>query len=230
MGEAGHPDFEPQVSKAPGAEAAYISMYFNQIETGIVEERISESRKPVYAGGPEGTPTTMGPAYFPSWFLDTPSVNLSIDYYLEFVEDAPGSGVYVFDKAPFLPVPDGLNCPVMPQTPCLLGNSRNYSNNNYALTLEFHQKFVYVPGLSFTFSGDDDMWVFVNNELVVDLGGIHQRATATVNLDELADSLGLVVGSEYLFDFFWAERHVTQANFRIETSLGLIACGIDVPK
>ena len=81
MGQAGHPDFEPQVSKAPGNEAGWINMYFNRIETGIVQQRISDdiNRKPVYAGPAAGTPTTMGPDYFPSWFIDDPRINLSID-------------------------------------------------------------------------------------------------------------------------------------------------------
>jgi fibro-slime domain-containing protein len=203
--------------------------FFNMVETGIVQARISDAanRKPLYAHGAEGSNTTIGPAYFPSWFTDLPGVNMSMDYYLEFVESTTTPGIWVFDRAPFLPIDDGPTCPLMPQTPCLMGNSRNYPTHNYAMTLEFHTRFVYRAGASFFFSGDDDVWVFVNGSLVVDLGGIHQRADARINLDAIA---GLAVGQEYNLDFFWAERHVTQSNFRIETTLDLINCTIDVPR
>jgi len=223
MGLMGHPDFEPQLTKPTAIN------FFNMVERGIVQPRIDEAtRKPLYAGGAGGTNTTMGPAYFTSWFTDTPTVNMTLDYVLPFVEEVVGSGIYVFDRAPFLPIDDGPNCPVMPQTPCLMGNSRNYPTHNYSLTLEFHTKFVYKPGLSFRFSGDDDVWVFVNGALAIDLGGIHQRTEATLNLDSAQPPLE--VGKEYILDFFWADRHVTQANFRVETSLDFINCSIDVPR
>jgi fibro-slime domain-containing protein len=222
-GLPGHPDFEPHLTKPTAIN------FFNMVETGIVQRQIDPmTRKPIYAGGPGGTNTTMGPNYFPSWFKDEPGVNMSIELVLPFVETPVGSGIYVFDRIPFLPVDDGANCPVMPQTPCLMGNSRNYPTRNYSLTLEFHTKFIYKPGLSFLFSGDDDVWVFVNGHLAIDLGGIHQRTEARLNLDQAQPPLE--VGKEYILDFFWADRHVTQSNFHVETSLDFINCSIDVPR
>jgi fibro-slime domain-containing protein len=225
-----HPDFEPHLMK-PSA-----SNFYNMVELGIVQRTISDevNRKPMYAGPMTGTNTTQGSAYFPSWFTDTMNVNLSIDYYLDFVEQSPGSPIYVFDRMPFLPVDDPSpanpnSCPqnaLQPNGKCLLGNSTNYMTHNYALTLEFHTKFKYTPGMRFVFAGDDDVWVFVNGQLAIDLGGIHQRTEATLNLD----NAGLTVGAEYILDFFWAERHVTASNFRVETSLDFINCQIDVPK
>ena len=65
------------------------------------------------------------------------------------------------------------------------------------------------------FSGDDDVFTFINGQLVVDLGGIHASQTQSVNLD----TLGLTPGQEYQLDFFFAERHVTQSHFRIDTTI-----------
>ncbi|GMU63116.1 MAG: hypothetical protein AMXMBFR34_48790 [Myxococcaceae bacterium] len=71
------------------------------------------------------------------------------------------------------------------------------------------------------------MWVFVNRKLALDLGGVHGAESGTVDFDALAPSLGLTVGQTYPFDVFHAERHTTESNFRIETSIECFLGGIN---
>jgi fibro-slime domain-containing protein len=82
-------------------------------------------------------------------------------------------------------------------------------------TTEIHTVFTYMGGESFTFTGDDDVWVFINKKLVIDIGGVHGNSPGSVNLD----NLGLTMGINYPLDVFHAERHTTQSNFRIDTTI-----------
>ncbi|MGB7569296.1 MAG: fibro-slime domain-containing protein [Chitinivibrionales bacterium] len=86
---------------------------------------------------------------------------------------------------------------------------------NFSFTMEMHRKFTYKPGQTFNFSGDDDVWAFINNQLVIDLGGVHKIMSASVNLD----NLGLTFGQEYWFDFFYCERNVCESDILITTNM-----------
>ena len=89
--------------------------------------------------------------------------------------------------------------------------------HNFGFTMKFQAKFEYVPGQKFEFKGDDDVWVFINNRLVVDIGGQHAEVSGAVNLD----TLGLTPGVEYPFHIFYVERHTSSSNFMMRTSMDL---------
>ena len=88
---------------------------------------------------------------------------------------------------------------------------------NFSFTMEIHRKFTYKPDQTFFFRGDDDVWVFIDNHLVIDLGGTHAVDSQRVNLDTIHPAL--VSGQKYWFDFFYCERCVGTSNIYISTNM-----------
>jgi len=210
-----HPDFEA----------------FNQDLEGIVQDELGPDQKPVYASA-AGTSATTGPKEFAQWYNDVPGINLRFSTQITFTEQTPG--VFVYDNSAFFPVDDkgfgngpngggGVNIPV-------IGNvgGKGEAEHNFLFTTEAHTKFTYRGGEKFTFRGDDDMWVFLNRKLAIDLGGTHSAVMAAIDLDAEAGRLGLVKGESYPMDIFHAERHTNQSNYRIETTIDL-SCIENVP-
>jgi fibro-slime domain-containing protein len=180
------------------------------LDPGIVATTLGADGKPVYAGPTAAAvQTTHGAAAFNQWYNDTPGVNLATSYTFIANETSPGSGVYKYTT------PAGGYFPIDNQ---LLGNQAvGGFNHNYSFTTELHTTFIYQPGQDFSFTGDDDLFLFIDKKLVIDLGGVHTALTRSVDLDTLA----LIVGQRYSLDLFGAERHSVASNFSFTTSIAL---------
>lgn len=150
---------------------------------------------------------------FANWYRDVPGKNMSAPLSLHFVRQADGS--YVFDDK--LDPEYGSRGGFFPIDGQLFGDSAGSPQHNYHFTFELHTEFTYDAdaGQVFKFIGDDDVYVFIDGKLVIDLGGVHAAHDQFVDLNRL----GLTDGESYRLDFFFAERHRTQSNFRIQTNL-----------
>jgi fibro-slime domain-containing protein len=185
----GHPDFQKAIAT----------------EKDIVTTQLGADQKPVYAKSSGGTTTTTGKESFDQWYRNVSGVNQSKEYPI--VLERQTDGTYKYQNNDFFPINGQL-----------FGNYSN-TGKNFHFTYELHTQFTYKGGETFNFSGDDDVWVYINGKRVIDLGGVHGSQSQNVNLD----SLGLTAGQNYDLDFFFAERHTTQSNFTITTNIALQA-------
>jgi fibro-slime domain-containing protein len=152
------------------------------------------------------TYSIMSGSSFDQWYHTTAGTNIELPGELPLTID-PATNNSVFDTTSFFPI-DGqgfMNTPGQ--------------QHNYHFTTEIHVKFKYETGQIFTFRGDDDLWIFVNNQLALDVGGQHQALEGTINFDTQAGMLGITAGQSYPMDIFHAERQTTASNFRIETNI-----------
>ena len=99
-----------------------------------------------------------------------------------------------------------------------------YKNTNYNMTLEGHAQFIFYEDddLYFNFTGDDDVYLYINGVRVLDMGGAHAISKCGINLNDVRNLCGLKDGQVYDFDFYYMERHGTAANFGIETNIKIV--------
>lgn len=99
-----------------------------------------------------------------------------------------------------------------------------YKNTNYNMTLEGHAQFIFYEddNLYFNFTGDDDVYLYINGIRVLDMGGAHAISKCGISLNNVKELCGLKDGQVYDFDFYYMERHGTAANFGFETNIKIV--------
>ncbi|MEM1413734.1 MAG: fibro-slime domain-containing protein [Myxococcota bacterium] len=199
----GHPDFQHHI----------------RTEIGITEDVLDAEGKPVF--DPTFAHLTVDSATsFAQWYRSVPGVNRTVADRLTFTRQPDGT--YVFDDTTFFPL-DGRGFNFFEDLDMDgFSDDPQFENlrfgHNFLFTSEVRFWFEYRGGERLDFRGDDDVWVFINNRLAVDIGGVHGPIGDFVDLDTDAAALGLTIGGIYEAVVFQAERHTTGSNYRLTLS------------
>lgn len=190
----GHPDFECYTGTT--------------ILPGMVANQLDSEGKPVRVPNS----VTYSDSAFYVWFRSNRDYNRTFATLLPMTYQ--GNGVYRYQSSAFFPM-DGQGfvtetCAGQPCEPVRFGHNFNFTTH---IVYWFQYK-----GTEFLeFTGDDDVWVFINERLAVDVGGVHPVQSGSVDLSvpATAAQLGLTVGGIYRVDVFHAERHTDNSNYML---------------
>lgn len=134
-----------------------------------------------------------------------------------------------------------------------LKDGGTYINRNFNYVLASNGEFVFneEDDLFFEFEGDDDVYLFINDQLVLDLGGAHSISNVSFKVNDYvkwarevvanpsnytaeerkrAEALDFVDGEIVKFDFYYMERHGYGANMRIVTNMRVTDPALRVEK
>lgn len=200
----GHPDFE----RCGGTG-----------EKGIVYDRLGEDGLPVFQKCSDSQGVTKNS--FDMWYRDYPGINITFpDEELVLRLENRQKQIYRYSSDNFFPINDRG-----------YGTTAGYKVNG-SFTDEMTFYFAYDGSGKITFTGDDDVWIFINGKLAIDLGGLHSSMTDSVDLTG-TEVTGLVNGQtkniKYNPNFnisegqmvevkiFHAERMASGSNFTLLT-------------
>ncbi|MGB5705131.1 MAG: fibro-slime domain-containing protein, partial [Polyangiales bacterium] len=172
---------------------------------------------------------------FARWYRtsETLEADGNLEVVGELMLDSLGDNVYRFASSAFYPLDDPALAPLAWPAEPTYGESTFVPNvggaaRNFGFTTEVHYFFVYQGDEVLSFSGDDDLWVFVDGYLCLDVGGLHPAKSGVMSFDTgttdpSATQQGIVDACKarletdkvYEVAIFHAERHTNASNFSL---------------
>jgi len=211
----GHPDFFYIGTNGVGGVP-------DQVCTGIASANLNASGKPELAQGNNcGFQFVQDATSYSQWYTDSSYSKKSVG---TLALELQPNGTYQFRASKnfggqqFYPLDNNMQwgdeqriCSSWPYQN--QENSCGAATHNYHFTTEVRYLFPFQGGETLTFSGDDDVWVYVNGQLAVDIGGTHQEQERAVTLTN--GSFGMQAGKIYEIVVFQAERHPVDSNYTL---------------
>lgn len=141
---------------------------------------------------------------FAQWYKEILGVNMASGHAITLLNN--GMGVYEYLDDAFYPIDAQL-----------FGNEGDSHNNYFTYAIEAQFVYEACSGQFIEFAGADDAWVFVDDALAIDLGGVSPGTGQVVELDRLF----LDDGQQYTLRLFYAQRDQNGASFNLRTNVDL---------
>jgi fibro-slime domain-containing protein len=251
----GHPDFghyccDDSLQKGKGVLSSTLDAKHKPVWAGPTQDPVPDPTQILFTGKSE----------FDQWYRDVSGVNMTYYENLTLLQNATSKTTYAmnsdtdspwYDLCGFFPL-DDLTKPLIDQNTGLavtyhydqgqaddrtchayqgLGFGNSWANHNFSFTTELRYWFQYQGTEQLKFTGDDDVWVFINGTMAIEMPGTHNRAVGTAILDASKGTaqvgygeppstyttvdLKMTIGSVYEVVVLQAERWCCGSNYML---------------